>query len=276
MLVEGLILLLVGLAAGTIGSLAGLGGGVIIVPALLFLASVNPQFSMITPPIAVGTSMLLIVITALSSTLSYSKQKRVDFRSGIVFFLGCGPGAMVGAYLTRFFQETDVFFATFGFVLILISFMLNVKEKGKPKAIQWDVLRSFQEPSGVTYEYGYHRITAFILSFFIGILSGLFGVGGGSMMMPMMLLLFGFPPHVATATSMFVIFLTAIMGSFTHVIQDNIHWLAAVFLAPGAWLGGRFGAWVSLKMNGRALVIVFRSFLFIIAIRMVLDGLHII
>lgn len=276
MVVNGLILLLIGLVAGTIGSLAGLGGGVIIVPALLFLASINPQFSMITPPIAVGTSMVLIILTALSSTLSYTKQKRVDFRSGIVFFLGCGPGAMVGAYLTRFFEETDLFFALFGFLLILISFMLTVKEKGKPKIMKWDVLRSFQEPNGVTYEYGYHRLTALILSFLVGILSGLFGVGGGSMMVPMMILLFRFPPHVATATSMFTIFLTAITGSFTHLIQGNIHWIAALFLAPGAWLGGRFGAWISLKMNGKTLVIVFRVFLLIIAVRMVLNGLHII
>ncbi|GAA3327694.1 hypothetical protein GCM10020331_068660 [Ectobacillus funiculus] len=82
---EYIILLIVGFIAGTIGSLVGLGGGIVIVPlltglgALLHLPNVSPQ-------LAVGTSIVTVVFTGLSSTLSYMKHKRVDYKSGLLFF----------------------------------------------------------------------------------------------------------------------------------------------------------------------------------------------
>lgn len=271
-----LLLLLIGLVAGTVGSLVGLGGGIIIVPSLLVLASFHPGFSGITPPVAVGTSLILIVLTACSSTLTYSKQKRVDFHSGWLFFITCGPGAMVGAYLTRYFHS-DWFFVGFGFIMILVSLMLTIREKVKhARPMNWDVTRTFQDESGETYEFGYHRLTALVVSFFVGMVSGLFGIGGGALLMPMMIILFRYPPHMATATSMFTIFLSSVTGSFTHLVQGNIHWLAAAFLAPGAWAGGRLGAWISSRLSNRALLICLRIALVLVAIRMILKGLHII
>jgi uncharacterized membrane protein YfcA len=275
MIWEWLILLVIGWVAGTVGSLVGLGGGIVIVPSLAVLGRYYPEFRGITPPVAVGTSLLLIVLTALASTLSYARQRRVDFGSGWIFFLGCGPGAVIGAYLTRFFHS-DAFFAAFGVVMIFVSFMLRIKEKGKPRRIRWDLRRTFLGPEGESYEYGLHRLTAWIISFFVGIISGLFGIGGGSLLVPMMILLFGFPPHVATATSMWVIFLTSCAASVTHFIEGNIYWYAAAFLAPGAWLGGRLGAWVSSRLSSRALLTLLRAALVVVAMRMITSGLHLV
>lgn len=270
---EWILLLIIGLIAGTIGSLIGLGGGIIIVPSLLLMAGFDPRFQMITPQIAVGTSLFLIIFTSLASTLTYAKQKRVDFESGLLFFVGSGPGAIFGAYITRFFHS-GYFLIAFGLFMIFISILMYVQKRVTIPAMRLDVKRTFQDASGEVFHYGYHRITALIVSFFVGVLSGMFGIGGGTLMVPMMVLLFRFPPHVATATSMFVIFLSAITGSAMHIWQGNVFWFAALFLAPGAWLGGQLGAYISARLSSRALLLLFRLALVLIAIQMIMDGVN--
>ncbi|MRG27193.1 sulfite exporter TauE/SafE family protein [Laceyella tengchongensis] len=272
---EWMLLFVVGLLAGTLGSLVGLGGGIVIVPALIYLAGIHPAFQGITPSVAVGTSLLLIVLTALSSTLSFLKQGRVDVKSGFVFFLACGPGAMVGAWITRLFQS-DTFFAAFGCLMLLVSWLLRIKEKGTVRPVRLDVTKTYTDPAGTVYEYGYHRLTALGLSFLVGVISGLFGIGGGSLLVPMMIMLFRFPPHVATATSMLIICLSSIAASVMHVVQGNIHWLSALVLAPGAWMGGRAGAWISAKLSGRTLLNLLRIAIIVTAVRMILDGLNLV
>ncbi|GGE07564.1 UPF0721 transmembrane protein YunE [Marinithermofilum abyssi] len=269
---EWLLLLLVGLVAGTVGSLVGLGGGIITVPALLMMASLYPEFSHITPQVAVGTSLALVVLTALSSTLSYGKQKRVDFHSGWVFFLASGPGAMFGAYLTRYF-DMGVFYVGFGVLMIVISALLTFRERMKGHSVKWSVKREFTDREGNVYEYGYHRPIALIVSFVVGTISGLFGIGGGALLVPMMVLMFQFPAHVATATSMFVIFLSSVAGFFTHWFQGNIDWQAVLFIAPGAWFGGHLGALISSRLSSNALLIALRLAIITVAVRMIIEGL---
>ncbi|MFC4076205.1 sulfite exporter TauE/SafE family protein [Salinithrix halophila] len=266
------ILILVGLVSGTVGSLVGLGGGIITVPALLFLASTFPEYSQITPQVAVGTSLVLVIITALSSTFSYLRQKRVDFSSGLVFFVGSGPGAVLGAYLTNFFNP-ESFNIGFGILMILVAALLTFQNRLKPPEVKWSVERKFIDAKGNIYRYGYHRPTALGMAFVVGTVSSLFGIGGGALMMPVMVLLFRFPPHVATATSMLLIFLSSVMGSVTHMIQGNIDWLAVLLIAPGAWLGGQAGAWLSNRMSGNGILITLRLMIIGIAIKMVVDGL---
>ena len=82
---EYILLLILGLLAGTIGSLVGLGGGIIIVPALLFLGFQPHLLDEVTPQMAAGTSLLVIIFTGLSSTIAYYKQKKVDYKSRTYF-----------------------------------------------------------------------------------------------------------------------------------------------------------------------------------------------
>jgi uncharacterized membrane protein YfcA len=266
-----LLLALVGVIAGTIGSLAGLGGGIIIVPSLLYLGLIS-SFE-VTPQTAVGTSLLVIIITALSSTLAYAKQKKVDYHSALLFFIASGPGAVFGAYVNQFFAF-DAFNISFGIFILFISFMLMFRGRMKKKDIKWGVTRTYQDPqSGEESMYGYHRGLGLFISFFVGMLSGLFGIGGGALMVPAMLLLFNFPPQVATATSMFIIFLSAILGSVTHFYYGNIDWLFVLALAPGAWVGGKLGAYISTKLNAKGIVIALRVILIFVGIRLIWQGI---
>jgi len=268
---EWILFILIGLLSGTIGSLAGLGGGVITVPSLLMIAALFPEFRHLTPQVVVGTSLIMIVLTALSSTLTYTRQRRVDYRSGLLFFTTSGPGAFAGAYLSRFF-ELDSFYIAFGAFLVFVSVLLTVGERGKERSIRWSVTREFTDPDGTVYRYGYHRPVALAVAFLVGLVSSLFGIGGGALMVPVMVFLFRFPPHVATATSMFMIFLSSIIGSLGHVVQGNVEWKAALFIAPGAWFGGRLGAWISGRLSSRGLLIALRLALLLVAVRMIWEG----
>src|SRR5690606_15933239 len=91
---------------------------------------------------------------------------------------------------------------------------------------------------GEPYYYKVSVIPALILSFTVGILSGLFGIGGGSIMVPAMMLLFGIPTHIAAATSMFMILFVSISSTVTHVVLGHVIWEYALLFIPGAWIGG--------------------------------------
>lgn len=266
-----LILLICGIVAGTIGSLVGLGGGVIIVPVLLYLGSNHADME-VTPQIAVGTSLLVIAISSLSSSIAYFRQRKVDVRSAFLFFLASGPGAIVGAFVNSR-MSGGAFLIGFGLFMIAVSFLLMMRGRWKKRDVAWSVTRSYHDAAtNEVLTYGYTRKVALTLSFVVGVLAGMFGVGGGALMMPVMLLLFHYPVHVAAATSMFMIFLSSIPGSITHGLYGNIEWLFVIALAPGAWIGGQLGAYLSTKLKTRTLIIALRVMLILTGIRLIWTG----
>ncbi len=266
-----IILLLCGMVAGTIGSLVGLGGGVIIVPVLLYLGTVYADIE-VNSQIAVGTSLVVVAISSLSSSLSYFKQRKVDAKSAWLFFVASGPAAMLGAYVNTL-MSGGAFLIGFGVFMISVSFLLMMRERWTPRQMRWTVVRTYTEPgSDQTLEYGYTRTLALAVSFVVGMLAGMFGVGGGALMMPVMLLFFRFPVHLAAATSMFMIFLSSIPGSGMHAYYGNIEWLFVLALAPGAWVGGKLGAWLSLKLKTKTIVLALRIMLILTGVRLIWDG----
>ncbi|UCZ52561.1 sulfite exporter TauE/SafE family protein [Bacillus shivajii] len=270
---EWVLLLLLGLIAAILGSIMGLGGGIIIVPALMILSSYTAILEGITPQVAVGTSLLVMIFTGLSSTLAYMKQKKVDYQSGVIFFIGSGPGALFGVWLNKD-MNTDAFLIFFGGFIIIVSFILMVRKYVKPlKRKAKGIERSYINDLGETIEYGFQPVVGILIAFVVGMCSGLFGIGGGSLMVPAMILLFGFPAHLAVATSMFLVFLSAIISSISHISLGNVDWLYALALIPGAWLGGQIGAAINKRMTSDAVVHLLRIFLVIIGIRLIYQGI---
>ena len=98
---EFIILFIVAVVAGIIGSLVGLGGGAILIPIVLFLGGSVGVVSGITPQTVVGLSVVMMIFTGLSSTISYAKTKQVDYKSGFIFFIGSIPGTMIGAWINK-------------------------------------------------------------------------------------------------------------------------------------------------------------------------------
>ena len=270
---EWIVLIILGLVAAILGSIMGLGGGIIVVPALMLLSSYTGILEGITPQIAVGTSLLIMIFTGLSSTLAYLKQKTVDYKSALIFFIGSGPGALFGVWLNKDI-ETNFFLIVFGGFIIVVSFILMVRKYIKPlKRSTYGIKRSYLNPAGQTIEYGYRPVIAISIAFVVGICSGLFGIGGGSLMVPAMILLFGFPAHIAVATSMMMILFSALVSSISHISLGNVDWLYALALLPGAWYGGKIGAFINRRMTSDAVVNLLRIFLIIIGIRLIYQGL---
>ncbi len=262
------LLVLIGFAAGTIGSLIGLGGGIVIVPLLISLGGF--ALHSVSPQTAVGTSIITIVFTGLSSTLTYIKHKRVDYKLGLLLFLGSGPGGVAGSWTNKYLQLQN-FSLYFGMFMIFVSLLLLFKSKFKPLPFKESsgIVRTFISSEGEVLPYGFNPAVAIPLSFFVGFLSGLFGIGGGALLVPAMILLFSFPPHVAVATSMFIVFLSSAVSSVTHIFLGNVNWLYALILIPGAWFGGRFGTFLNMKMRGNTIVNVLRITLIVVGIRMI-------
>lgn len=260
------------MATACFGSLMGLGGGLILVPTLLLLHEFFEAFAWATPQTIVGISLVVMIFTGLSSTLSYLKVGRVDYKSGAIFLIGSIPGSIFGSWLNQFF-DTDTFLLYFGMVTIIISMLFFLKRKER-KQIAPDEkgVRSF-EIDGEKYFYRISVPVAVIVSVAVGMVSGLFGIGGGSVMVPVMILLFGFPIHIATATSMFMIFFVSIIGASTHIALGHVAWEYVFFFIPGAWIGAKLGAFVNQRLTGNALEWILRIVLVIIGARMIFQGL---
>ncbi|WP_421617439.1 sulfite exporter TauE/SafE family protein [Brevibacillus sp. TJ4] len=261
------LFLLIGMVAGMIGSIAGLGGGLFFVPALLIIGNLYESGS-VTSQVAAATSLVVIAITALSSTISYMKQKKVDKQSALLFCIGSAPGAIVGVYLNTLLQ-TGQFTLLFGLFQLCMFFLIMVKDKLNPRNLHWEITRTYVDNEGKEWEYGYSRWAALLVAFLVGVSSSLFGVGGGVLMVPAMMVLFRFPPHLATATSMAVIFFSAVVGSATNIVHGHIDWLYAAMLAPGAWAGGKLGALAASKMKGKTIVLVLRILILGVALQMI-------
>ncbi|AOV06972.1 sulfite exporter TauE/SafE family protein [Sporosarcina ureilytica] len=271
---EYLLLALIGLSAGVIGALVGLGGGIILVPATLFIGINLGWIDGITPQTVVGLSVVMMIFTGLGSTLSYMKKKTVDFKSGAIFFAGSAPGTLIGAFVNK---QLDLpsFNLYFGILLIILATLLLVRDYLKP--VQWFVkrgkTRTFTDIHGTEHTYGYPIWFALLLTFGVGFASGLFGIGGGSIIVPAMILLFLFPPHVAVGTSMFMVFLSAIVNSITHISLGNVPWLYTIPVIPAAYFGAKIGAYLNNKMKSETLVFALRIILLLLGVRSIVDGI---
>jgi uncharacterized protein len=271
--VEWILLVLIGIVGSSLGSLIGLGGGIVVVPSLLYIGTLS-AFDYISPQVAVGTSLFTMIFTGLSSTLAYLKYKTVDYKSGLIFLIGSGPGSIAGAWVTEKL-DLDSFNLFFGLFIIFVSLVLYFKDKFKPIPFRRDkgIIQTFTDNTGKTFEYGFNPVYGILVSLVVGFLSGIFGVGGGSLMVPTMILFFFFPPHVATATSMFMIFPTSVLSSITHITLGNVDWMIALALVPGAWIGAKVGVYLNSKFKSKTIVLILRTILIVVGIRLIYQGI---
>lgn len=271
---EFVLLALIGLASGVVGSIAGLGGGTILVPLTLFIGLNLGMIPDITPQSVVGLSVIMMIANGLGSTVSYMKVKTIDYKSAFLFFGASIPGIILGAIVNKG-VTLNSFNLYFGILLIVLSVLLLTRKYMKP--IRWFVergkKREFTDPQGKTHVYGYPIWFAVLLSLFIGFTSGLFGIGGGTMIVPAMILLFLFPPHVAVATSMLMVFLSSVVNSVSHISLGHVPWLYTIPVVPGAYFGGMLGAYLNSRLKSETLVVVIRIILLVFGLRSIYEGI---
>jgi uncharacterized membrane protein YfcA len=260
---------LFGLFAGCYATIVGLGGGFLMVPALVLLAGFSPQQ-------AVATSLIVVFANAASGNISYLRQKRIDISTGWRFGLASVPGSLVGVQISRYFTS-HIFNIVFGILLVAASAFLMIrpsKAVGSPKAMTPErnglTFRRIADSSGTIHEYAFNMKTGLVLSFFGGIVSALFGVGGGIIYVPCLILLFDFPPHVATATSFFVLLISSLAGAVFHGLYLHPVYSVGIYIAAGAIIGAQIGAALSRKMRGALIVRLFAAALLFVGLRLAL------
>lgn len=227
-----------GFAVGLFGTLVGAGGGFILMPILVFL------FPEAEPRYLTAISLAVIFCNALSGTLAYARMKLVDFEAGKLFVYAGVPGAMLGAYVTHWIQR-DIFDPLFGSFLILVAIWLLGRTIWRGK-----LERQRLDQHGETVDY--NRWHGGLLSFGVGILSSVLGIGGGVIHVPSLIYWLKFPPHRATATSHFVLLFTSLGASLWHLWHGELqpYFYVAALLAPGVIAGAQVGARLAPKVRG--------------------------
>ena len=246
-----------GLVVSIYGSLVGAGGGFIIVPTLLLFFA--DQF---TTKQASGTSLLVVLFNGLSATYVFAKQKRIDYATGLRFACATVPSAFIGGLVASYFGSA-AFKAVFGFLLIGIAIFLNVRpDPAKAKALadpnkplpRGFVRRVMLNAKGEQVEYAFNLWAGVIFCIGIGFLASILGVGGGIFLVPAMIFLFGFPAHLATATSSFVLIFTSLSGIIPHAINGNILLLPGLSMTAGGIVGAQIGARLAQRLKGKVIL----------------------
>jgi hypothetical protein len=244
-------LVLVGLAAGAVGAMTGLGGGLIITPLLTLFFHV---------PIhqAIGTSLCCVIATSAGAAASYVEERLCDVRLGITLELATTLGALGGSLLAGLLsrQALAVIFAAF-LAAAGISLLRRRRTPGPSVEEDLEDYRIARLPLGLAGSGG------------AGIVSGLLGVGGGIVKVPLMYLVMGIPFKVATATSNFMIGVTAAAGAFVYYARGEVVPLVAAPTAVGVFAGAWLGSHLMRRTPGRRLVVLFSVLVFYFAVMMI-------
>lgn len=257
-----ILFLLLGIGVGTFGTLVGIGGGLICVPIfILFLSDggVYPYFH--TAAQIAGTSLVVVMANAMSGTLAYIRQKRVLFSAAVPFAIATLPGAVLGSWIVNKFS-TPMLDLYFGIFLLLMSIIMYWNSTHKPVSNIMELPKDFQ----------YNRTLGIVASLGVGFLSSIFGIGGGVIHVPLMIYLLGFPVHVATATSHFVLACSSAFGVISHFMLDHIIWIPAICISIGAAIGAQIGAKLSKKTKSKVILMLLSLAMFALGIRLILLG----
>ncbi len=258
-----LILPLLGFLIAIVAAMTGVGGGVFTVPLLTLVYAFVPAH-------AIGTSLMVIVFTAIGASVGYARQRRIFYKAGLILAVATVPGSIVGAYLTSVLSG-PVLGLVFGVFLIVVAFRMgsvgiSFRKKSQANTGDTKVVGSESDLFLVR-----RRLVLGVgLSFFGGLASGLLGIGGGVLLVPIMAFIMLIPMHVVVATSMFTMILTSISGVVQHYSLGNIDFTYALSLAVGAIVGGQVGAWLCKKVSSQNLRRIFAVVLIVVSVNMIL------
>ena len=226
---------LIGLLAGMFGGLVGLGGGVIMIPLMVAVLK-------LTQHKAHGTSLVVLIFTGMSGAVTYGMHGTVDVLASVLLAAAAVVTARAGAHFAHSLPEWKLK-RFFGWFILFISILLFLKP---------------YLPQIHTTEAGLMKIVVLLLTgAFAGFLSGMMGVGGGSIMVPMMVLFAGIPQHTAQGSSLLAMVPSSGVGGFTHWRLGNVKANLLPWLIPGILIGAYLGASFAHVLSDSVLRIIF-------------------
>src|SRR5579875_1236069 len=271
--VVGLFLASVG--AGLLGSLIGLGGGVLIVPLLTIGFGLDIR-------LAIGASIVCVIATSSGAAAAYVKDHLTNVRVGMMLELATSIGAVTGALVSAYLNAT-VLFILFG-VILIFSILPTVKKLGEdvPVNVQNDRLALRMKlastypdrASGKIIPYNVTQVPlGFGMMYIAGIVSGLLGIGSGALKVLAMDTAMRLPMKVSSATSNFMIGVTAAASAGIYFWRGDVMPLVAAPVAVGVLVGATVGAKMLVKFSNQTVRKIFLPVLAVVAIEMFLRGL---
>ena len=245
---EQLWLIPLGFVAGILGSIVGFGGGTIIVPILTFAG--------FSPTLAASNSLFAAFSNSVASTVMYAKQKRIEFSLGWKLGLMAVPGTILGAIISSDLSP-EIFKILLALILLSSASYILLKRKIKEKPL--DVSRML-----LVFSAG--------ASFFSGIISSIFGVGGGIIYVPLMVIALGISMKRAAPTSQFILMFACFSGLIAHSMLGHPDYYQALLLSIGAFAGGILGARLSLEIKETKLKIIVIIVIVVAAIKLIIDS----
>lgn len=237
---ETFALVLMGLAAGVLSGLFGLGGGFLLVPMLVF--------SGWALTLAIGTSLVYVAMMGVGGALTHYRRHNLDVTFVAWFSTMSVVGAQGGAYVSTLMPEAWLAIA---FSLFLVY-------------VAWTMRPSVAAPEGLPT-----RAPALAptlgLGAVVGVFSGLFGVGGGLLFVPAQMRLFGIPYKRAVGNSLAGVLVTGLSGAIGHAMYGHVAWLPALALVGGGVVGLRFGTQLMMKTPSPYLKSALAGFLVLMA-----------
>ena len=226
---------LIGFIAGVFGGLVGLGGGVVMIPLMVGVMKMGQHK-------AHGTSLVALVFTGISGAITYALKGSVDITGSVFLAVTAIFTAKAGAHFAHALAEWKLKRAFGGFLIIVSLLLLS-----KP------YLSHTSAPAA-----GWTKITVLLITgVFTGFLSGMMGVGGGTIMVPAMVLLAGFSQHTAQGTSLLAMIPAGGVGAFTHWKLGNVRVDILAGLIPGILIGTYLGGTLAHVLSEATLRIVF-------------------
>ncbi len=257
-----LLLALSGLVAGAFGALLGLGGGILIVP-ILTLGFDLPVTA------AVGTSLICVIATSTGGAAVNVRAGRADVRLGIMLGAGTVVGALTGGVVAGLLPER-ILAALFALLLVYTAFTMGRGAlRGRAAATPEPILEAATPDGPSEPAYRFRRLPAAVGgSFVAGNVSGLLGVGGGIVTVPLIHLLMGAPMRIAVATSNFMIGITAAAGAYAYLFRGDVDAAVAAPVVLGVAVGAAIGARVSGRIRPGWLVALFVVVVLYVAFQM--------
>lgn len=268
-------LFLIAIAAGFVGAMSGLGGGVVLIPALT-LAGMDIKH-------AIAVSIVSIIATSSGAASAYVREHLTNLRIGMFLEMFTITGAMLGAGITLVSAERPLFLV-FGLVLLAAWGLVFVRRKeevrpvsGQDAISRWLKMEGsyFDQSSQQTIRYqGTRAYLAGPLMFGAGMLAGLLGIGAGAFKVLIFEVAMGLPTKVATTTSNLIIGVTALAGTSVYLAAGLIDPGVAAPAVVGILLGAFLGTRLLVRLSNRAVRYFFMVVLGILAIQMLVQGIR--
>ncbi len=261
--------------AGLFGSLVGVGGGIIVVPALTLIFGVPIHF-------AIGASIVSVIATSNGAAASYVKRGIANLRVAMLLEVATASGAIVGALLAGRAQPR-VLFVLFGLTLLYVVWSMLRKRTAAQLEIPPDRIADRLRLHGSYFDDSeqkqiHYRVArtpfGFAVSGIAGLLSGLLGIGGGAIKVPAMHLAMGMPLKVCTATSNFMIGVTAAASAMVYFMRGDVSPFIAAPVASGVLLGAMAGSQLMTRLRNNWIKTLFLIVLFFTSGQMLWKGLR--